>query len=116
MTVDSRQKLSSSPGEVPTLRLPPQDRDAERAVLGAIFLEPEAINKVLDIIHPAGFYDPIHRKVFSSMVELSSRGILPDVVTIKNELLSRNELDEIGGAGYLLTLMDSTPTAANITS
>ncbi|MCL6583539.1 MAG: replicative DNA helicase [bacterium] len=96
------------------LRVPPQDRDAERAVLGAIFFEPESINKIIDIIQPDRFYDPAHRKIFASMLDLHNRGILPDLVTLKDELISRNELDEVGGISYLMTLLDSTPTAANI--
>ena len=100
----------------PVLRLLPQDRNAERAVLGALFLEPESINKIIEIIQSSGFYDPAHQKIFSSMLDLYNRGILPDVVTLKDDLLSRNELDEVGGVSYLMTFMDSTPTAANIRS
>ncbi|MGA1875094.1 MAG: replicative DNA helicase [bacterium] len=114
--IKNRQRSENTPAEGLPLRLPPQDRDAERAVLGAIFLEPEAINKILDIIQPEGFYDTAHGKIFSSMVNLSNRGIRPDLVTLKDELLKAHELDEVGGISYLMTLMDSTPTAANITS
>ncbi|MEW6378788.1 MAG: replicative DNA helicase [bacterium] len=109
-------KPESHSGEGIALRQPPQDRDAERAVLGAICLEPESITKIIDIIQPDRFYDPAHRKIFTSMLDLHNRGILPDSVTLKDELISRNELDEVGGVSYLMTLMDSTPTAANIKS
>ena len=114
--INNRRKASPSPVKGPVLRLLPQDRNAERAVLGAVFLDPESINKIIDIIQSTGFYDPAHRKIFSSMADLHNRGILPDLVTLKDELLSRNELDKVGGVGYLMTLMDSTPTAANIRS
>jgi len=109
-------KLEGPSGEGIALRLPPQDRDAERAILGAVFLEPESINKIIDVILPDRFYDPAHRKIFSSMLDLYNRGILPDLVTLKDELLSRNELEDVGGASYLVTLVDSTPSAANIKS
>ncbi len=98
------------------LRLPPHDRDAERAVLGAVFLEPDSLNKVLDIIQADSFYEPVHRKIFSSIINLYQRSILPDLVTLKDDLVSRNELDEVGGLSYLMDLMNATPTAANITS
>jgi len=114
--INNRRKSGPSLVNGPVLRLLPQDRNAERAVLGALFLEPESINKIIDIIQSSGFYDPAHQKIFSSMLDLYNRGILPDVVTLKDDLLSRNELDEVGGVSYLMTLMDSTPTAANIRS
>jgi len=114
--INNRRKSGTSLVNGPVLRLLPQDRNAERAVLGALFLEPESINKIIEIIQSSGFYDPAHQKIFSSMLDLYNRGILPDLVTLKDDLLSRNELDEVGGVSYLMTLMDSTPTAANIRS
>ncbi len=112
----SKSKLGAVSIEELTLRVPPKDQDAERAVLGAIFLDPESINKVTDILHSEVFYDTANRKVFSAMVDLSNSSILPDLVTLKDELVSRNELEDVGGISYLMTLMDATPSAANIGS
>ena len=90
--IGKRRKSDSSTIEGLALRLPPQDREAERAVLGAIFLEPEAISKIIDIIQAESFYDSSHRKIFSSMLDLYNRGIPPDIITIKDNLINLHVL------------------------
>lgn len=115
-TTDSVSKAPSTSIENLSSRLPPHDREAERAVIGAIFFNPESINRSIEILEPDSFYDSAHRKIFSAMLDLSNQGIPPDLITVKDEISRRNQLDEIGGIGYLMALIDATPTAAHITS
>jgi replicative DNA helicase len=95
-------------------KLPPQNIDAEQSVLGGILIENEAINKVLEILTLDDFYRDSHQKIFNALVDLSERDEPVDLITLTNELRKSNQLDSIGGASYLASLIDSVPTAANI--
>lgn len=95
-------------------KIPPQNIEAEQSVLGGILIENEAINKVLEILTPDDFYRDSHRKIFNALIELSERDEPADLITTTNELRKRGQLDAIGGASYLASLIDSVPTAANI--
>ncbi len=94
-------------------RLPPQNIEAEQAVLGGIMIENEAIHRVVEYVEAGDFYRESHRKIVRAMLELSEKGEAIDLVTLSNLLKSRDELDEVGGATYLSLLVDSIPTAAN---
>ncbi len=95
-------------------KIPPQHIEAEQSVLGGILIENEAINKVLEVLAPEDFYREAHRKIFDAMIALSERDEPADLITMTNELRKRGHLEEIGGASYLASLIDSVPTAANI--
>ena len=95
-------------------RTPPQDIEAEQAVLGAIFLEPEAIVTASETLLPEDFYRASHQRIYSVMLELSDRGEPVDVVTLTAELRDQKLLEEVGGLDYISQLADSAPTAANI--
>jgi len=95
-------------------KLPPQNIEAEQSVLGGILMENDALNKVLEILTPEDFYRDAHRKIFEALIILSEKDEPADLVTLSNELQNRNQLDSVGGASYLATLVDSVPTAANI--
>jgi replicative DNA helicase len=95
-------------------KLPPQNLEAEQSVLGGILIENEAVNKVLEILTPEDFYRDAHRKIFESLIILSERDEPIDLITLTNELQKRNQLEVIGGASYLASLIDFVPTAANI--
>jgi replicative DNA helicase len=95
-------------------KLPPQNIEAEQSVLGGILIENEAINKVMEILIPDDFYRDAHRKILSALIDLSERDEPADLITMTNELRKRDQLDAIGGASYLASLIDSVPTAANI--
>jgi replicative DNA helicase len=95
-------------------KLPPQNIEAEQSVLGAILIENESLNKVLEILTADDFYREAHRKIFNALINLSERDEPADLITVKNELQKTNQLDSIGGASYITSLMDSVPTAANI--
>jgi replicative DNA helicase len=95
-------------------KLPPQNLEAEQSVLGGILIENEAINRVTEILDPDDFYRDAHHKIFNALINLSERDEPADLITLTNELRKIDQLDSIGGASYLASLIDSVPTAANI--
>jgi len=96
------------------LKLPPQDIEAERSVLGALMLDKEAIIRVADLIKPSDFYQPSHAKIFDTIFELFEKGEPIDVLSVSQKLKDKKELNDIGGAGYLTDIINSVPTAAHI--
>lgn len=100
--------------ELSSHKIPPQNLEAEQSVLGGILIENEAINKVMEILAPDDFYRDGHRKIYAALINLSERDEPADLITITNELRNKDQLDAIGGASYLASLIDSVPTAANI--
>jgi replicative DNA helicase len=95
-------------------KLPPQAIDLEEAVLGALMLEKEAVNTVIDILQPKSFYKEIHQKIFSAIQDLFQKSEPVDILTVTNELKQRGELDIIGGAYYITQLTNRVASAANI--
>ena len=95
-------------------KLPPQNLEAEQSVLGAILIENETIHKVMEILSPDDFYRDAHRRIFHALLNLSERDEPADLITLTNELRKGNQLDAVGGASYVTSLIDSVVTAANI--
>jgi replicative DNA helicase len=102
--------------EVRNPKLPPQNQEAEQSVLGAMLINNDAINKVVEEINAEDFYRGGHRKIFQAIIELYQHNEPSDLVTITTKLKSNNELEEIGGAAYLASLVDRVPSAANVSS
>lgn len=100
----------ASPG--PLERIPPQDIEAEMALLGAMMLDREVIGDVTPIIHPDDvdrFYRPDHRKIFETLCQLYERGEPVDLVVVRDELRRRGILDQVGGVDYIAQLAESIP-------
>ncbi len=95
-------------------KLPPQNIEAEQSILGGILIENDALNRVLEVLEDKDFYREPHQKLFNCMIALYERNDPLDLITLTNELKKRKELEEVGGASYLASLVDSVPTAANI--
>ena len=95
-------------------KIPPQNIEAERAVLGSMLLEEEAVADVLDLINADSFYNESHRKIFHAVLALYNESKPVDLITLSEELRRRGELETIGGAGYLTELTNVVPTAANV--
>ena len=95
-------------------RTPPHNIEAEQAVLGAIFLEQDALVTATEIITPRDFYRPAHQRIYQVMVEIGERGEPVDLVTVTAELDNRKQLEDVGGVTYLTDLANAVPTAANI--
>ncbi|WP_416827919.1 replicative DNA helicase [Ectobacillus polymachus] len=95
-------------------RTPPQNIEAEQAVLGAMFLEQEAVTVAFEVLSAEDFYRAAHQKVFEAILTLFDKGKPIDLVTVTAELVDQNVLDEVGGVSYLAELANSVPTAANV--
>ena len=93
----------------------PHDSDAEKAVLGAIFIDPAAIADANGVVMPEDFYERANQIVFQAMLDLSDRNEAIDPVTLKDELTKKNQLEDIGGISYISQLAMATPTAAHVT-
>src|ERR687891_908331 len=95
-------------------KLPPQNIEAEQCVLGAILLENDSLLKAIEVLKPAHFYRDAHRKIFEAVLDLFERSEPIDQLTVSEALRKRSQLEEIGGATYVATLLETVPTAANI--
>lgn len=93
---------------------PPFAEDAEKAVLGAILVDKEALRKLTSTLSPSDFYVTAHQEIFQSIIELANRKIAVDTITLANELARRGQLDEIGGRFFLSDLMNGVISSANV--
>jgi len=93
-------------------RMPPQDIDAEKALLGALMLNKNAIYDVVDIINPDSFYIGKHRFIYEAALSLFNKGVPIDIVSISSELKKKKTLDNAGGRAYLSELLNAAPSAA----
>ena len=99
--------------DIMTDNLPPQNIEAEQAVLGAIFLNTDALADAMEYVEADDFYRRAHQILFQAMVDLNSDGEAIDVLTVQNYLTTNNQLDDVGGVAYIAELATSVPTAAN---
>ncbi len=96
------------------LEAQPHATEAERTVLGALLLDPEAIIKVSDLLQPDDFYDPTYRMIFSSIMDLYQRHEPIDFVTVSTRLADNKRIQEIGGSAFLADLATGVPTSSHI--
>jgi len=108
----SERALRTDPA---ALKLPPQNVEAEQAVLGAILLDNQALYKAIEIIGADEFYRPAHRRIFEAMIELSEQNQVVDLVTLTDHLQHAGTLEGIGGSAYLTDLAQSVATASSVT-
>lgn len=95
-------------------RVPPQNIEAEQAVLGAILLQSEALITVMERVQPEDFYNPAHQLIFEAMINLAEEGQPIDIVTLAAKLQAKQQLEDIGSVQYLSKLANAVPTAANV--
>ena len=93
--------------------VPPQDIVAEQSVLGAMLLSKDAIADVIESLREVDFYKPAHATVYGAILDIYGRGEPADAITVANYLSKSGALGNVGGAGYLHTLVAGVPTAAN---
>ena len=98
----------------PHERTLPHNLDAERSVLGAILLDNEVFNTAISIVTSAAFFRDAHRRIFERMTVLVERRSAIDFVILREELERAGELEEVGGAAYLASLVDGVPRATNV--
>jgi replicative DNA helicase len=111
--------MSAPPTDLVTSQVPGGDRlphepDAERALLGAVLVDPNALLLVVEKLRGDDFYLEAHRIVYHACVQLHERGQAADLVTVTNQLREQGALERVGGASYLATLVDSLPDVANV--
>ena len=97
-------------------KLPPQNIEAEQSLLGCLMLDKESIIKVVDSIRSEDFYKSIHQDIYQAMVDLYSRSEPIDILSISARLKELNRLEDIGGATYLTSLINTVPTATHVTN
>jgi replicative DNA helicase len=95
-------------------KLPPQNLEAERACLGSMLLDREAIEVALDVLSDEDFYSEQHRIIYKALLELYGRSTPVDIVTLTDYLRGSGDVDRVGGIGYVSSLLDEVPTSANI--
>ena len=108
-SIDTPIDLLNSQG-----RIPPQAVDLEEVVLGALMLEKEAVNAVIDILTPEVFYKEAHQLIFAAIKDLFTKSEPIDILTVTNHLKSTNDLDAVGGAYYISQLTNRVVSSANI--
>ncbi|MFG1659048.1 replicative DNA helicase [Micromonospora chersina] len=107
-----------APAEPPAgqfAKTPPHDEEAEQVVLGAMLLSKDAIGDVIDILAGRDFYRPVHGTIFDAILDLYGRGKPTDPQAVANRLYITRDLNRVGGAPYLHTLIEAVPTVANAT-
>src|SRR3569832_159348 len=95
-------------------KVPPQAKDLEEAVLGAIMLEKSAFDTVVDILKPECFYVESHQRIYRAMQGLQQKNQPIDILTVVEELKFREELDIVGGPYFVTRLTNSVISSANI--
>lgn len=95
-------------------KLPPQNLEAERAVLGSLLIEPSAIHTVVELVTPAHFYSDAHQKIFSAIIQLFDQSKPIDMLLIIEKLDREQQLDSVGGQGYIASLISSVSSAAHV--
>lgn len=95
-------------------RIPPQSVDLEKAVLGAIMLEKDAINDVMPLLKPEVFYVESHSKICAAILKLKEKNIQIDIMTVANQLRSSAEIESVGGVYYIMELTNGVASAAHI--
>jgi len=97
-------------------KIPPQDIDAEKSVLGSLLLDKNAVIKVADFLRPDDFYKKNHQEVYAVALELFEKGDPIDLIAVSSRLKEKGKLDEIGGSSYLTELINFVPTATHVLS
>ncbi|MCR8658511.1 replicative DNA helicase [Paenibacillus endoradicis] len=95
-------------------RVPPQNMEAEQAVIGAALLQAEALITALERVKSEDFYSSAHQLIFEAMIDLGENSQPIDLVTLTAQLQDKGMLEEVGGVSYLAKLANSVPTAANV--
>ncbi|MBI3341948.1 replicative DNA helicase [Candidatus Curtissbacteria bacterium] len=98
-----------------TGKIPPQDLEAEKSIIGAVLLDRDAIISIAQVLRPEHFYKQAHADIFQAILALFERREPIDLITLTAALKSQGRFDDVGGAAYLAQLASGVPTAAHIT-
>jgi replicative DNA helicase len=109
------RRRDAPPVEVDTsTRTLPYNLEAEKATLGAVLINGALLPQAFSILRASDFFRRAHQEVFTSIVNLDAQGVAVDFITVKDDLLRRDQLDEVGGPAYISSLTDGVPRTANI--
>src|SRR6185437_9892705 len=97
------------------LKVPPQNLEAEQAVLGSLLIDKNAIFRVADLLSPWDFYDPRHEKIFESILVLFEKRNPIDILSLTTFLKENDALTQVGGSTYLADLTNQVTTASHVT-
>ncbi|MDD5433047.1 MAG: replicative DNA helicase [Candidatus Pacebacteria bacterium] len=95
-------------------KLPPQNIEAEKSLLGCLMIDTDAIYKVADFLQTKDFYKPNHQIIFEAILDLFDKREPVDLLSLSSKLGEKNKLEEIGGVSYLTDLINTVPTASHI--
>lgn len=95
------------------LRVPPQNIDSEKALLGSIMLKPDILNEITTIISPDSFYAEKHRMIYKTIFELFGKNEPIDLLSVSSRMKEKKQLEQIGGRSYLAELVNLVPSAGN---
>src|SRR5680860_1576836 len=95
-------------------RLPPHNIEAEQSVLGSLLIDRDAIIRIASYLKAEDFYVSANATIYRAILDLYNRREPTDFVTLSDELERRGTLDEIGGVGYLSSLLSAVPTAVHV--
>ena len=109
-----RRKSSLDLGTMVYGKIPPQAKELEEAVLGAIMLEKNAFDAVIEVLKPECFYVEAHQRIFKAMQGLAQKSQPIDILTVVEELRMREEIEIVGGPYYVTKLTNSVVSSANI--
>jgi replicative DNA helicase len=94
-------------------KIPPQNIDAEKSLLGAILVDEDVLPDITELVKPNDFYDKRHNTIFSGMMSLYERHKPVDLLTLTDELKKKKLLDQVGGSSYLAEITNYVPTSAH---
>ncbi|MDD3859318.1 MAG: DnaB-like helicase N-terminal domain-containing protein, partial [Bacteroidales bacterium] len=95
-------------------KMPPQANELEKAVLGALLIQNDAVFSIISVLRPESFYEPAHQEIYRSIINLATNHKPVDIITVSHELKSRDQLDLIGGEVYLADLTNRVATASHL--
>jgi len=96
------------------IKVPPQNVEAERSVLGAMLIDEEAIGHAVEILDESWFYDNIHRRLYAAILDLYNERKNVDLVTLADKLRDEGTLEAVGGVHFISQIIDQVPTSANV--
>ena len=99
---------------MPVSKIPPNDIEAEQAVLGSMLTDKDAVSAAIEVLDKNDFYREDNKAIFEAMISLYNRPEPIDIITVKDELLSIGKFDVVGGLEYLANLPEKVPTTANV--
>jgi len=99
--------------QIPLERVPPNNPQAEAGVLGSIFVDPDCLASIVEVLSPDEFYSSANRRIYQAMLSLFEGNLPPDVVLVSEHLRSKGDLEAIGGPDYLAEVSTAVPSAAN---